>query len=95
MNEQYTIEELGLGRTAQEVGDEIHLRIMSGDIVLYSGRRICLSSILDSMGDDFKRNLVHIALDSQNPVSMTIRDAIEERVAHVSSGLKHGIEKPF
>lgn len=95
MNEVYTVDELALDRSQQQLGDEINTRLLAGDIVIGDTTASSLDIILNELGADFIRKMVSDALDSQNPVSVKIREAIEEKVSHSALALSHDVKKPF
>jgi len=95
MNEQYTIEELGLGRSKESHEAAIVLCILSEDVVLCDEGSMSLDVILDRLGDEFKRRLAYLAIDSQNPISSKIREAIENSVNATAAQMVNDIKQVF
>lgn len=95
MNEVYTVDELALGRSQQQLGDEIDTRLLAGDIVIGDTTVSSLDIILDELGADFIRKMVSEALDSQNPVSVKAKEAIEEKVSQAALILSTDAKKSF
>lgn len=95
MNEQYTIEELGLGRSKEDHISEVADRVMAGDLIISDGVSTCLETILIDLGGDFTRNLMSTALDSQNPMPAKIRGAIVGKVLTYATNTVNDIKQVF
>ena len=95
MNEEHTIEALGLCLDKQDHIDSVVYHIMAEDVVIYGDNKISSDIVLDSLKPLFKRRLVHLIMDSQNPVSSKVRDAIEEKAIEMVTEIVNGLEKPF
>lgn len=95
MNEQYTIEELGLGRSKSEHIEAVYDCIIAEDIVCYKDDVISSDIILDSLGEQFKRRLMHLVMDSQSPVSSDARNEISDKIMQVSNEIVNNIDPVF
>ena len=96
MNEEHTIEALGLCLTPEEHIDSVVYHIMAEDVVIYGDSKISSEMVLDSLNPLVKRRLAHLVMDSQNPVSSKMRDAIEAKAIEMVTKIVNGLEKsPF
>ena len=95
MNEQYTIEELGLARSKEEHIVAVMDCILSEDVVLHKGGSTGAEDVIDNMGAEFKRRLVHLAMDSQNPTPSKLRQSLCEAVRTQATMIVNDIDKVF
>ena len=95
MNEQYTIEELGLARSKEEHIVAVMDCILSEDVVLHKGGSTGAEDVIDNMGAEFKRKLVHLVMDSQNPMPSKVREVICEAVRAEAEIIVNNIKQVF
>ena len=95
MNEAYTIEELSIGRTADECERAVLDHVMNGDIVIcVNGAAICYCEILNSLGTDNVREMMSKA-DRENPIPAKFLDMIGEAIELLAKVAVNEIKVPF
>ena len=95
MNGIYTVEELGLGRDKESHIDAVAECLIAEDIVIYGDKEISSDMILETMSSEFKRRLVHLAIDSQNPISRKVRNQIEEAIFEAAHEVVNSVKVVF
>ena len=96
MNEEITVEELGLARNKIEHIEAIFESLINENIIIHGEYKISSDSILDKMNPEFKRRLMCLVVDSHNPVSSKVRNSIEDKLREVSEEIVNSLEdSPF